>query len=90
MAERLLDAAAAVVTRFGLRRATTDEVARAGALFVREVERYLDGLASVADAGPGGAGTVLEEAFVHTLRHVRGIPCCWPWPPPIPRASMRS
>lgn len=42
-------------------------------LFVREVHRYLEGLpapTSVA-TGPGG---LLEEIFVHTLRHVRGHP----------------
>lgn len=43
------------------------------ALFVREVDRYLEGLPppTAITRGPGGP---LEETFVHTLRHVRGHP----------------
>lgn len=93
IAERLLDAAAAVIGRYGLRRTTMDEVARAAhcsrpttykhygtreallaAVFVREAERYLDGLAAVPTIAGPGQPTALEEAFVHTLRFVRGNP----------------
>jgi AcrR family transcriptional regulator len=92
VAERLLDAAAGVIARYGLRRTTMDEVARAAhcsrptaykhygtresllaAVFVREAERYLDGLAGVPGVAPRSAA-VLEDAFVHTLRYVRSNP----------------
>jgi AcrR family transcriptional regulator len=92
LADRLLDAAAGVIARYGLRRTTMDEVARAAhcsrptaykhygtreslltAVFVREATRYLDGLARVPAVGPRSAAA-LEEAFVHTLRYVRGNP----------------
>jgi AcrR family transcriptional regulator len=93
VAERLLDAAAAVIGRYGLRRTTMDEVARAAhcsrptaykhygareallaAVFVREAERYLDGLAAVPTGAGPGQPSALEEAFVHTLGFVRGNP----------------
>jgi TetR/AcrR family transcriptional repressor of uid operon len=43
------------------------------AVFVREVDRYLEGLPPPAAVALGPAGP-LEETFVHTLRHVRGHP----------------
>lgn len=93
VAERLLVAAAAVIGRYGLRRTTMEEVARAAhcsrptiykhygtreallaAVFVREAERYLDGLARVPTVVGPGEPAALEEAFVHTLGFVRGNP----------------
>jgi AcrR family transcriptional regulator len=93
LAERLLDGAAAVIGRYGLRRTTMDDVARAAhcsrptaykhygtreallaAVFVREAERYLDGLAGVPTVAGQGQPAALEEAFVYTLRFVRGNP----------------
>jgi len=43
------------------------------AVFVREVDRYLEGLPppTAVTRGPGGP---LEDTFVHTLRHVQGHP----------------
>lgn len=42
-------------------------------LFVREVDRYLEGLPPPTAVSPGPGGP-LEETFIHTLRHVQGHP----------------
>jgi len=86
---RILDAAAELVARHGIRRVSMDDVARLagcarptiykhyptkdallGAVFLREVARYLDSIEATLAATPASAHS-LENLFVHTLRYIR-------------------